>query len=420
MYRILAVDDDRIILKIITTTLRQQGYEIYTASNGREGLLATRTKMPDAIITDMIMPEMDGIEFANNLRQDPAFANIPVLMLTSQSNLADKLSAFDAGVDDYLHKPFEAAELIARIAVLLRHADRLKASQSNQIKRIERTHTIAIHSLRGGVGCSSMAANLAIGLATIWKEPTLLMDMNMTSGQIALMLNKPKKRTWADLARYEELDLDAHAVKGLIGKHESGLNYILSPPTPVDAENIGSGILNTAVSLLRTEFEYTVVDLPHDFRETALNTLDIADFIILLITPELASVYSASIALDMYKQLGYSREHIKLVVNWTFEHDGLSHKKITSALKHPISLVLPFAPTQFISAINRGVPLLYHQPDDPIAALLEDFAFRLSKPEHRKKRPFEPSEAWQRVTARLHQSAKEKEQKKPRKRWSFS
>ena len=420
MYRILAVDDDRIILKIITTTLRQQGYEIYTASNGREGLLAARTKQPDVIITDMMMPEMDGIEFASSLRQDPAFVNIPVLMLTSQSDLEDKLNAFDAGVDDYLHKPFEAAELIARITVLLRHTDRLKATQSNAIQRVGNAHTIAVHSLRGGVGCSSIATNLAIGLATIWQEPTLLMDMNMTSGQIALMLNKPKKRTWADLARYEEVDLDAHVIKGLIGKHESGLNYILSPPTPIDAENISGDILNTGVSLLRTEFEYIVADIPHDFSETTLNILDTADYIVLLITPELASVYSASLALDMYKQLGYSQDRIKLVVNWTFERDGLSHKKITHALKHPISFVLPFAPTQFVGAINRGLPLLHHQPEDPVAALLEDFSFRLSKPEHQKKRPFNPSDAWQRVTARLHQSAKEKEQKKGRKRWSFS
>lgn len=420
MCRILAVDDDRIILKIITTTLRQQGYEIYTASNGREGLLAAKTKQPDVIITDMMMPEMDGIEFSSTLRQDPAFANTPVLMLTSQSDLEDKLNAFDAGVDDYLHKPFDTAELIARITVLLRHAERIKASQANQIKHNRNAHTIAVHSLRGGVGCSSIATNLAIGLATIWQEPTLLMDMNMTSGQIALMLNKPKKRTWADLARYQEAELDIDAVKGLIGKHESGLSYILSPPTPIDSENLDCGILNSAVSLLRTEFEYTVADLPHDFSEKALNILDNANYIVLLVSPELASVYSASIALDMYKKLGYSQDNIKLVVNWTFERDGLSHKKIMSALKHPISFVVPFAPTQFIGAINHGNPLLYHQPDDPIATLLEDFSFRLSKPRHQKKRPFEPSEAWQRVAARLQQSNKEKEKKKERKRWSFS
>jgi pilus assembly protein CpaE len=261
---------------------------------------------------------------------------------------------------------------------------------------------------------------MAIGLATIWQEPTLLMDMNMTSGQIALMLNKPKKRTWADLARYEEAELDIDAVRGLIGKHECGLNYILSPPTPIAAENIGYEILNAGVSLLRTEFEYVVADLPHDFSETALSVLDIADFIVLLVSPELASVYSASIALDMYKKLGYSQERIKLMVNWTFEQDGLPHKKIMNALKHPISFVLPFASTQFIGAINHGIPLLYYQPTDPVATLLEDFSFRLSKPEHQKKRPFDPSEAWQRVATRLQQSAKEKEKKKERKRWAFS
>ena len=418
MHRILALDDDRVILKIITTTLRQQGYEVHTANNGREGLLAAKTKQPDVIITDMMMPEMNGVEFASNLRQFPEFANIPILMLTSQSDIDDKISAFDAGVDDYLQKPFEAAELVARITVLLRRADTLKTAESSKNSRPKNAaHIVAVHTLRGGIGCSSVATNLAIGLATLWKEPTLLIDMNMTAGQIALMLNRPQKQTWADLAQYEKAEIDVDAVKGLIGQHESGLNFILSPQTPTDAENLHSETLSTGVSLIQTEFEYIVADLPHDFSEAALSVLDIADTIVLLIAPELASVRAAAIALNVYKQLGYDREHIKLVLNWTFEQEGLSQKKIASALRHPISLVLPFAPIQFIHAINHGTPLLHHQPNDPIAALLEDFAFRLSRVGHKKKRPSEPSEAWMRMATRLHPPAKEKQ--KERKRWSF-
>ncbi|NKQ35931.1 MAG: response regulator [Chloroflexi bacterium] len=420
MHRILVIDDDRVVLKIITTALGEQSYEVYTASNGREGLRVARAKNPDAVITDIMMPEMNGIEFARRLRQDVRFANTPILVLTTQSDLEDKLNAFDAGADDYLRKPFETAELLARMAVLLRRADALKIAQISQTSRDENARVIAVHSLRGGIGCSSVAANLAIGLAAVWEKPTLLLDMNMTVGQIGLMLNKPQKRTWADLARYEQAEIDAHAVKSLIGRHESGLHYILAPPAPADAEKLEEGLLSTAVSLLPPEFDYIVADLPHNFSEAALSVLDIADTIVLLVAPELAAVRAAAVALNTYKQLDYNRERIKLVMNWTFERNGLSQEKIANALKYPLSLVLPFAPDQFIQAVNHGAPLLHHQPNDPVSALLEDFAFRLSKPAHQKEPPSAPSEAWQRVTARLRQTAKDKKEKpKERKRWSF-
>lgn len=420
MYRILVVDDDRIVIKIISTTLRKQGFEIHTAGNGREGLLAAQSKKPDIVITDVMMPEMNGIEFARSLRQDPQFVNTPIIVLTSQSELEDKLSAFNAGADDYLPKPFEAEELVARVLVLLRRAEALKIAQGDKSLRTENAKVIAVHSLRGGIGCSSLATNLAIGLSTLWEKPTLLMDMDMTSGQTALMLNKPQKRTWADLTQYQKAEVDLYAVRSLIGQYESGLDYILSPPLPGDAEKLEDGLLTTAVSLLQSEYSYIVADLPHNFSESALSVLDIADTIVLLIAPELASVRAAAIALDIYKQLNYNEEEIKLVINWTFEHDGLSQKKIAAALQHPLSLVLPFAPRRFVRAINHGRPLLFDQPNDPVSALLEDFAFHLSKPEHLEKRPLEPSEAWQRVINRRRQAEKSKREKNKSIRWPLT
>jgi pilus assembly protein CpaE len=216
------------------------------------------------------------------------------------------------------------------------------------------------------------------------------------------MLNAPLKRTWADLANIATDEIDLEVLKNIWGVHDSRLRFIAAPASPMNAEGLTSAGLNTAVSTLRHHYKYIVADLPHDFSEVALDVLDAADVILLMVAPEIASIRTAAIALDTYQKLGYDSEKVKLVLNWTFEHGGLAPKKIEAALKYPISLTLPFAPAQFVSAINRGQPLLYNRPDDPISALIEDFSFRLSKEAHQSLPPANPSASWQRVNERLN------------------
>ena len=184
-----------------------------TASDGLKGLALVKAEHPDIIITDVMMPGIDGYEVTRRLRRDPNFAHTPILILTSQSDLEEKLRAFEVGADDHMSKPFEPAELAARLTVLLRRAESVKAAQSASPVSMDKARLIAVHSLRGGVGCSSLAVNLAVGLAQLWEAPTLLMDLVFMAGQAALMLNTPLKRTWADLTRFDVADVDIEVMK---------------------------------------------------------------------------------------------------------------------------------------------------------------------------------------------------------------
>lgn len=402
MARILVIDDDRIIRTIVSKSLSALGYDVILATDGLEGLHLVKAEKPDAVITDKMMPGIDGFEVTRRLRREPGFAHLPILVLTSESDLADRVGAFEAGADDYLSKPFETAELAARLTALLRKAEALRTAElAGTAVDSEDAQFIAVHTLRGGIGSSSLAVNLAISLASLWQSPTLLMDMVLSSGQIALMLNSPLKRTWADLANISTEELDIDVLKRIMGLHDSRMQFIAAPGNPTATESFDHRLMGTAVSILRPRFEYMIADLPHDFGDISLDILDAADYVLLLLAPEMASVRTAAIALDTYKQLGYSKNKIKLVLNWTFEHGGLASKKIETALNHPISLVLPFAPTRFVSAINRGVPLLHSHPEDPVSGLIEDFAFRLSKEAHQGIPPAAPSADWHRVNDRL-------------------
>src|SRR6185295_1972549 len=141
---------------------------------------------------------------------------------------------------------FEAAELAARVTALLRRAEAAKASTAPSVVP-ESAYTIAIHSLRGGTGCSSLAVNLGVGLASLWKKPTMLLDLTMTAGQVALMLNMTLRRTWADLAGLGPGDLEPEIVNSILSLHESGLSFVAAPTFPAQAETLQGETLGTAI-----------------------------------------------------------------------------------------------------------------------------------------------------------------------------
>jgi len=116
--RILVVDDDAAVRDSLARTLRFEGYRVDAARDGREALDAVRAGEPDALVLDVSMPVMDGLEACRQLRA--AGVVVPVLMLTARDSVGDRVAGLDAGADDYLVKPFALQELLARLRALLR------------------------------------------------------------------------------------------------------------------------------------------------------------------------------------------------------------------------------------------------------------------------------------------------------------
>ena len=399
MTRILVIDDEPLYHKMIAHALENEKYQLDFAANGKEGLRKAKINNPDLVITDVMMPDIDGYEVTRLLRRESQFAHIPILVLTAQAGLQNKLKSFEAGADDHLTKPFEPEELAARLAALLRRAE-VVSPRALPGAAHEDARLIALHSLRGGTGCSSLAVNLGVGLASLWQTPTILLDLSMVAGQVALMLNGTLKRTWADIAKYNPAELDLDMLESIVGKHESGVAFIAAPTYPTEAETISGDLLDASLQMLRKHYDYMVADLPHDFSDIVVHTLDIADVILLTTAPDVASIRAAAAALDTYGKLNYPLEKIKLILNATFPKHGMPKDKIEAALGIPVMLTVPYTSDRFVEAINYGQPLVSSKPDEPIGGLLEDLAFFLSRDAHKKSSPGNPTETWQRVYKR--------------------
>jgi two-component system OmpR family response regulator len=144
MNNILIVDDDPNIRELVRVFLRNEGFDIYEASDGMEALAKLETLKADLVILDVMMPNMDGWELCRELR---ASYDVPLLMLTAKGETAQKIKGFQLGTDDYLVKPFEPLELVARVKALLKRY-RIATSQTVQVGELQmdyKTYEVMVH-----------------------------------------------------------------------------------------------------------------------------------------------------------------------------------------------------------------------------------------------------------------------------------
>ena len=141
MSRILIVDDDRDVAVILSFRLEKKGYECAIAGNGLQALEMLDTHRPDLVLLDVMMPKMDGFATCREIRRRNAWARLPVIMLTARGDTSDKVTGISEGADDYVVKPFEFAELLARIRMILRRT--LENMSANPLTGLPGNHVIS-------------------------------------------------------------------------------------------------------------------------------------------------------------------------------------------------------------------------------------------------------------------------------------
>src|SRR5512133_999629 len=133
---ILIIDDDTALRLGLSATLQRKGYAIITANDGQDGIEKIKTLIPDLILCDVMMPPPNGFELRKLLSSEPGFSNIPFIFVTARTGLEDRISGIDEGADDYITKPFEPQELVARIEAVFRRVELEQARGREQMKSI--------------------------------------------------------------------------------------------------------------------------------------------------------------------------------------------------------------------------------------------------------------------------------------------
>ncbi|MEW6263709.1 MAG: response regulator [Thermodesulfobacteriota bacterium] len=175
--RILIVDDDLLVHKLLSAVLKGAGYEILEAYGGREAVAIVKTNHPDLIMLDIMMPEMNGFDTIRSLKSDPDIADIPVIFLSAKTDSSDKVRGLELGAADFVNKPFDRTELLARIKThlkLKRQEEALREYSQNLARMVEERTQQLIHADR-----LASLGTLSAGMAHEINNPTTFITGNM-------------------------------------------------------------------------------------------------------------------------------------------------------------------------------------------------------------------------------------------------
>lgn len=225
--RILVVDDEVRYQRLLDANLRTDGYDVVTASNGVEAIEVFSSQPIDLILLDVMMPEMDGFDTCERIRE---YSNVPIIMLTAKGDEKDRVRGLDLGADDYLTKPFSATELLARVRAVLRRA---QVSTDTSQTRYFIHDDIRIDFARAEVWQENEPVSLS---AT---EYRLLLQFVHNVGKIInaeeLLTSiwgpeyrKEKEVLWVSIARLrQKLEKEPHSPKHIVTR--TGLGYLMPP-----------------------------------------------------------------------------------------------------------------------------------------------------------------------------------------------
>jgi DNA-binding response OmpR family regulator len=368
--KILIVDDEPVLLRLVGYALHKEGYETVVAQQGEEALGKVKTERPDLVILDIMLPDMDGIEICRRLRARPETTTLPIMMLSARGQVPDKVMGLRAGADEYMTKPIHPEELVARVEALLERTRRLRQTRQGK--------AFGFIGAKGGVGTTTVALNIAVALAKREKA-TIAVELRPYFGTFSLQLGQAPTQNLGDLLALEPEAIDERELTIRLANHSTGLRTLFGPQKinqyrgirPDQAEAVITGLIRIA--------DYTIVDLPCYPSSASQAALRHCDFVVLVMEPEPGCVQAAKMTLEMLQSWGVSGGLVgSVIVNRTASAMSLKSDEISSQLDCSIIGVVPLAAEACLSSQKRGVPFVVSQPDNPASANLVELADKLS------------------------------------------
>jgi len=359
------------------------GYDVTAYNNPVTALnwLSNVPIKPDLILLDVVMPQMDGYEFIRRVRGQVQTQKIPIILLTSHLDTRDKIEGLEAGADDYLGKSASLTELELRVKALLARKHVSDASITEISAR-----SIAVFSLRGGVGVSTLSVNLAMAISHLWGIETCLWDMVIGVGQCGLMMNLKPVTTLSTLTDWTEKTVDESILRSMLIKHESGVSLMPAALTVEEAELINTHTIDLVWPIVQTLTPYLIIDAGNHFSDPTLTILERADIILLVLAPELASVNASYQAMKVFDELGFPSGKTLLVVNNIIPSSTLAIEKIATGLKKQPLAEIPYDSRGMVKSLNQGIPYLTTFPKTPTSQAISSLAYRLSSSDMESKK----------------------------------
>jgi len=366
--KVLIVDDDLETLRLVGLMLQKQGFTIVVANNGTQALSQAAQELPDVIVLDVMMPDLDGFAVTRQLRNNPATAGIPVLLFTAKGMVEDKVTGYESGADDYLTKPIHPVELVARVRALLGRGKTRqvveKAPQKSQ------GYTIGVLAPKGGVGSSSLALNLAISYCNKTSGDVIAVEMRPGHGTWGLELGYAAPTGLTDLLKKKASEINRQTVESELVATTYGPRLLFSSPHARDMDGIQAMEQAEAVLKMLPQISPLVLlDIGANLWPNQGQILSYCQEVIVITEPYPWIMPLTKVFLEDLAQFGFGKTKILslVMVNRVRADMQLTVTQVQERLGVPVAQVIPPATEVAYQAALRNLPLIQIQPGGLLA-----------------------------------------------------
>lgn len=344
----------------------------------------TNKLSPDVILVDISSGILQHGDLINRLSAPVSGAAIIVVAMMGEVDMVRQAMLY--GAQGFLLKPFSEQELLSSV----RQAYDLVVQRRDEVANLPRllpgaagkpapkAKIVAVFSPKGGVGCTTIAINLAIALKMTTQKPVVLVDGDLRFGDIDTALNITSTTSIGTLLPHLD-ELDNGSLEQALVQHNSGIRVLTAPPHLDAADAIRPDELKQLLGRLAELGDgYVVVDAWSALDDCTLTVLDVCEYLLVVTTPQVTALRDAHRFLEVLNLLRYDTKRTMLIVNHCYQRSNLRLNDVERALGHPIAQTIDYTPHQVTASLNRGVPLLQEYGDSPAARNIVSLAQQIA------------------------------------------
>ncbi len=381
---IVVIDLDKQSNGFYQTVLKEiNSIELKIESNDlAKGIELIRRLQPHIAILNLYPAAEPVLTLAREITKK--YPKITLFMTSKDPDTKTIIQTIRAGAREFLCQPIKKEELINAVVTAARREE--QADSSN----LSKGQIVTFFGVKGGVGTTTIVSNFATSMAQSNKKKVAVIDLNLQLGNTALFLNIKPKYSILDIAKNID-HIDADLLKKMLQKNRFGVSFLTGPQKIEDAETITHTHVEEILGILKNIFDYTIIDTQTAFNDMTLKVFDESDHIFMVTHLDVPALYNAKRCLDLFKQIGYYEDKIRVIVNQDSNSSSKNLRTMEKILNYPIYGYIPRHDEQMMkNSINRGMPIVQMVPKSKTSQsyhqLVESFCEDLySETNERKK-----------------------------------
>jgi pilus assembly protein CpaE len=366
---ILIVDRDQVTVNWLEKILIDAGFTTQTAVTGKAALVAISINLPDIIILDPELPDMDRFEIIELIRKEPELANIFIIVLSGRDSAHDITDMLNKGVNDYIIKsPRAGVELLGK-------CNSYFVRQNLPERKVKKGRLIGFFSAKGGNGTSTLCVNMATAFAQIvLPEEVVVVDLVLPLGSLSSITGTSSTSSIAKIPySFPKISLDEFITHSKVW----GFSILGSSRTPGQARDVVPDLIDPLFEALLRSYPYVIVDLGKTLSRISLPLLRNTQSLVFVLGPDKVTLDLSQSVLNYLDELGVPNQRLFPIINRAVGREGLTKTEIEDKLKLPIVGTVPHASDIFTLACNKNKPYIKEYPNHVVTLVLKDLVKQL-------------------------------------------